>query len=1023
MTVRLLPVTIKKFNTSTVQLTDIITNFVLYFENMRIKYSVIAVAIMLMLSVSASATRSPFQTAPEMLYSEAGSFYEGKNYLAAIRYYTDFLKYKPSETQATSEEVRTAKQNIALASYYLREESAFELLEKYLEEYPYTQNAEQIELYLAILDFEKGKYKPALKRLEKIKSDNLTLEEHQQLLFYRGYCYLQQNKYEKASYEFSQLLKMSENKYTIPSHYYYGYSQFNQENYKTALEHLQLVKNEKDYKNTSAYLISQCYYHLDNCERSTAMADSILAADSKTKYAPSLYHTLASCQYKNGEYAAALDNMKKYQNVGRKLQREDLYMLGILYFKNDNPQEAINYLTKVTKPNDAITQNSYFHIAMAQLALGNKKEARLSFESASRYQFDKEISCDALYNYALVTYELSFAPFNESVSAFEKFLKEYPDSKYAPKVYEYLINVYLTTKNYSAAYTSIQNIERKTPAILEAEQRVLFGMGTTQIANRRYTDAAKSFETLLSNKSYNESLTNRSRFWLGECQYRSGKYSEAIANFKHYLATTTSRTEEEYGFAHYNLGYSYLKSDDRTTSNEWFRKFTMLEGVDKQMLADAYNRIGDNYFLQRQNKEAKQAYSNTIKVADKVAGADYALYQLALIDGLDKNYQSKIDNLTKLMTTYPSSEWTDDAQFEIGKSYVALNNTDKAIEAYKKVVATYPKNNPLVPQAKLQIAMLQYNAGNTDAAIAMYKEVAMQYPGTEESQTSMETLESIMVESNRVSEYTTLAANLNKVNKGGTITVKEDSLTYKAAEKTYFRDEFSAAEQGFTDYLTRYPNGKYNALATYYLANCYYRQGNKAKALETYNTVLEMSDNPNREFSLERAAELSYDASKWADASKYYTEILSTAKDAEQISDARYKRMKSKIALNLDATADINYLRTDTRNIHGAEAEYYYVQNLYDARQYATCEKEIFSFIEKGTPHAYYLAKAFIVLADSYLAQDNIFDAKQYLLSLKENYNPAPADIKQAIETRLSNIERLESIETTNVSETQETLE
>lgn len=1007
---------------------------------MNIKYRILFVAAVLALSMGASASRSVFDNAPATLYSEATQFFAGKNYHAAIRYYKNFLKYSPTDVESGDERIRIARQNIALASYYLREADAAQLLTSYAEEFPYTQNTQQLELYLGILDFERGKYKPALKRFEKIRSEELSDDEFTQLVFYRGFCYVQQNKYEQGAYEFAQILKQQDCEYTLPSHYYYGYCEFYMKNYSTALEHLLKVKDEADFAATAPYLICQCYYYTGDCEHATVMADSVINASPKNKYVPAMKHILASCQFKDKKHSEALENLLAYKKGNKKLAREDWYMLGISYYNTDNPQKAVECLSKVTNKDDVLTQNSYFHIAMAQLALGDKKKARMAFESASRYNYDKNISCDALYNYALVTYELSYSPFNESVSAFERFLKEYPESEYCSKVYEYLINVYLTTKNYQAAYNSIQKIGAKTDAIREAEERVLFGMGTTQIANRRYAEAASTFQTILSGKSYNEDLTVRSYFWNGECLYRLGKYEESVKSLKTYLAKTTSREQEEYGYAHYDLGYDYLKLGNKTESNNWLRKFTMLSGVDPQMKVDAYNRIGDNYFSERNFKQAGDAYASAQTVADKVAGADYAMYQTGLIAGLQKNYNEKINVLKNLLAKYPKSEWADDALYEIANSYVALNENDNAIDTYTKVANSYPKTNPMVRKAKLQIAMLRYNAGNTDAAIAMYKEVATGYPGTEEAQTSIETLETIMVDNNRVAEFTELAKTLNSGKGGVTITVKEDSLTYKAAEKVYFRDNFKEAESSFKAYLEKYPDGKYHSLAAYYLAACMYRQGNMDGALEQYRALLSDSGNPNREETLAKASSICYGKQEWAEALKYYTEleqiggkdnrikakigimrcaynlqsyqktvsaatdVLAESGDAEIQLEAKYKRMKSNLALGNDAMADIKELCKDTRNAYGAEAEALLIQQYYENRNYAQCEKEFFAFVDRGTPHSYYLAKAFITLADCYMAQENWFDAKQYLLSLSQNYSPAPQDIQEAIDTRLNTI-------------------
>ena len=66
-------------------------------------------------------------------------------------------------------------------------------------------------------------------------------------------------------------------------------------------------------------------------------------------------------------------------------------------------------------------------------------------------------------------------------------------------------------------------------------------------------------------------------------------------------------------------------------------------------------------------------------------------------------------------------------------------------------------------------------------------------------------------------------------------------------------------------------------------------------------------------------------------------------------------------------------------------------------------EHLINEMIETGTPHQYWLAREFILLADINISRKDNFQAKQYLLSLKNNYN-ANDDIAEMIEQRLKQI-------------------
>ena len=84
-------------------------------------------------------------------------------------------------------------------------------------------------------------------------------------------------------------------------------------------------------------------------------------------------------------------------------------------------------------------------------------------------------------------------------------------------------------------------------------------------------------------------------------------------------------------------GYIDFHQKNYALAQQHFQQFINLQKENnKQLLADAYNRIGDSYLNRRQFNEAKQYYSRS-EGLDAGTG-DYALYQQALVAGLQKNY-------------------------------------------------------------------------------------------------------------------------------------------------------------------------------------------------------------------------------------------------------------------------------------------------------------------------------------------------------------------------------------------------
>ena len=123
------------------------------------------------------------------------------------------------------------------------------------------------------------------------------------------------------------------------------------------------------------------------------------------------------------------------------------------------------------------------------------------------------------------------------------------------------------------------------------------------------------------------------------------------------------------------------------------------------------------------------------------------------------------------------------------------------------------------------------------------------------------------------------------------------------------------------------------------------------------------------------------------------------------MAEARYNRAKAYIALEQweNAEADLQVVAEEVRTANGAEAKYLLAECYFAENDLDKAEAEIMSFAQMNTQQQYWLARALILLADINPRRGDTFQAKQYLLSLQANYQPAGDgdDIAERIASRL----------------------
>ncbi|MFA5625119.1 MAG: tol-pal system protein YbgF [Bradymonadales bacterium] len=82
------------------------------------------------------------------------------------------------------------------------------------------------------------------------------------------------------------------------------------------------------------------------------------------------------------------------------------------------------------------------------------------------------------------------------------------------------------------------------------------------------------------------------------------------------------------------------------------------------------------------------------------------------------------------LNTKPEREYTDNALYWIGECYFALEDYEKALSYFERIVIHYSETNK-VPDAMLKAAHCYQNLGKEDAANAMLRQLTSQHPLSE----------------------------------------------------------------------------------------------------------------------------------------------------------------------------------------------------------------------------------------------------------------------------------------------------
>ena len=1009
------------------------------------------IIIGLLCFVTTNAQRPFGLQSEQQQYQKAIALFEDSKFAPARRLLEDYVQDNCSSN--ASSECANAAFYIARCALELYHKDAEFLMENFIRNHPDSPNKERGYYEMGIFYGKKKMASKCLDWLNKVDTKALNPSEVIVYHFYRAQSFMDKDNKSAARTEYYSI-KDIDSPYRWTALYMYSHLTYETGDLTVALEGFLKLENQPSFEDKVPLYIAQIYYLQRKYDALITYSEKVLTAsealDPQKK--AEIAKMVGDAYYSKELYEDALLYWVDYLNHWgmEKMAKEDVYRYGYAKYRTEHFDEAIEFFKAAKNDENELGQMAAYNQGICNLKLGYKREAWKAFGAAREMSFNQELQEDAMFNYAKIAFEISSDPFDDAITSFEEYLSKYPDSPRHDESYQFLLNVYMKTKNYEKALTALEKIKKKDNVVKAAYQNLSYNRGVELFQSREFTKCEKFF-VQVNTYPIDERTSAKALFWLAEAAYAKADYPLAFNQYETFLNSTGAFNTEMYGLAYYGQAYCYFKRAANAKEEEemmrlyraslpYFKKF--LEGnweMELRKKYDAYLRIADIHFINKNYEEAIVFYD---KVADDSQGnQDYAMYQKAMGYGYLQQLEKKSWVLKSLLAELPGSKFEVDAIYELAKSYLVADRLKESQEYYQLLFSKH-SGSAYLKRALVDQCLLNAKLNELEKMKGNWNQLAEQFPNDPILLDAIAIVRPLLIEDaafqNQIKNIKVLNISNNEI---------EEEVYARAAELG-FSENCEAAVPKLKQYLQQFQPALHGTEANYLLAECLIKSNDVSGALDAYNFVIAQPHGEYTEDALLSASSIQYNKKNWDIAAQHYLELEQVAVSKNNVLEAQVGLMRcyyftenfklaleyaNKVIDNMAIPDDIKntaYLWRGKMNLHegsneaarkdldhvialkgklGAEAKYLKCESYFADSNFTACEGEIYELVDQFAGFDEWKHKSFLLLVDSYIGMKDYFQAKSTIEAIQMNVTDV--NVIGAALQKLAAIEALEAEE------------
>lgn len=490
--------------------------------------------------------------------------------------------------------------------------------------------------------------------------------------------------------------------------------------YKNAILTLAKIKTkntqELEAEQLANYLYGTALFKESKINQAEHYFKTAAQNNTRPNIAQKSYFWLGEIAYQKGLYQEATNYFEKFKTYNATVEESKQidYQLGYAYLKLKQFSKAErsfkDYLA--TNPSGEMKNDAKLRLADSYVGAKNNEAAIELYSEVAKSNHQN--ADEAAYNRALVLGIKGDA--SAKANALEKFIINYPVSRFIESAKLELADAYLQLKSYNKAILVLDDIIKttlKSETLAQVHLRkglIYYNQGNNDMALSEFKIVVETSPR--SNVAY-QAIENSKRIYIDKGDYRGFEnwaktidfynlntseienlaYDEAMRRFdaKDYknaiplLKNFVAQYPESNHFsaANYALGESYYQTSDYSNATPYLSESAKYDTENK---ADALLRLAQIYISQNKDTEALLTLEDLYKISDNTAYRSYAEIKLMQIYNRNGNHSKALAMAEKVIKNEKNEKFVrQEAELIKAKSLLNRGDTNAAKEAYKNL--------------------------------------------------------------------------------------------------------------------------------------------------------------------------------------------------------------------------------------------------------------------------------------------------------------------------------------------------